>query len=90
MSLPDQSVALELDTIRHQANYTDTRYLQADYPARRNSDHSMPVSDLEAVQDERSLEETADQPVPILSRERVFSNFSNGHPPERSHLSGLE
>ena len=80
-------MAVELDTIRHEADYTDSRHLQAEFPTRQNSVYSMPVSDLEAVQEERSFE---DQPVPIVSQERVYSNFSNGHPPERSHLSGLE
>ena len=32
MSLPDRSMAVELDTIRHEADYTDSRHLQAEFP----------------------------------------------------------
>lgn len=82
MSLPDRPTAIELDTVRHQADDADTIHLQPGDTTRRYSDYSS----LEAVQDQRSSD-TADQPVPIASHERVSIY---GHTPEKSPLHRLE
>ncbi|EEA22189.1 amino acid transporter, putative [Talaromyces marneffei ATCC 18224] len=73
MPLPDEPSATELDIMHLQAG--------------RYSDESFPVSNLEAVENQRPPGNISDQPVPIVRHERVPSH---GHAPGKSQASGLD